>query len=109
MKFDYKRNVEGLRDNPTMPRRGRRVIPMIALSRLKLYNKGRYLLADKPDITLMINLSDLDQMMIDAKTLDAQTAGRAAKIQGDASILKQLASTQGSRSFPAQRLVEPRW
>lgn len=49
--------------------------------------------ADKPDLTLTINRSDLEQTMMGAKTLDAQIADGTAKVQGDASILKQLAST----------------
>jgi alkyl sulfatase BDS1-like metallo-beta-lactamase superfamily hydrolase len=50
-------------------------------------------LADKPDLTLTINRSDLEQTMMGAKTLEAQIADGTAKVQGDASILKQLAST----------------
>ena len=50
-------------------------------------------LADKPDLTLTINRSDLEQTMMGAKTLDAQIADGTAKVEGDASILKQLAST----------------
>jgi alkyl sulfatase BDS1-like metallo-beta-lactamase superfamily hydrolase len=50
-------------------------------------------LADKPDLTLTINRSDLEQTMMGAKTLEAQIADGTAKVEGDASILKQLAST----------------
>jgi alkyl sulfatase BDS1-like metallo-beta-lactamase superfamily hydrolase len=50
-------------------------------------------LSDKPDLTLTINRSDLEQTMMGAKTLEAQIADGTAKVQGDASILKQLAST----------------
>ena len=50
-------------------------------------------LADKPDLTLTINRSELEQTMMGAKTLEAQIADGVAKVQGDASILKQLAST----------------
>ena len=49
--------------------------------------------AAKPDLTLTINRSDLEQTMMGAKTLEAQIADGTAKVQGDASILKQLAST----------------
>ncbi len=49
--------------------------------------------ADKPDLTLTINRSDLEQTMMGAKTLEAQIADGTAKIKGDANILKQLAST----------------
>ena len=50
-------------------------------------------LADKPDLTLTINRSDLEQTMMGAKTLDAHIADGTAKVEGDASILKQLGST----------------
>jgi alkyl sulfatase BDS1-like metallo-beta-lactamase superfamily hydrolase len=44
-------------------------------------------------LTLTINRSDLEQTMMGAKTLEAQIADGSAKVQGDASILNQLAST----------------
>ena len=47
----------------------------------------------KPDLTLTINRSDLEQTMTGAKTLDAQIADGTAKVEGDIGILKQLAST----------------
>ena len=50
-------------------------------------------LADKPDLTLTINRSELEQTMMGAKTLEAQIADGVAKVQGDGSILEQLAST----------------
>jgi alkyl sulfatase BDS1-like metallo-beta-lactamase superfamily hydrolase len=50
-------------------------------------------LSDKPDLTLTINRADLEQTMIGAKTLEAQIADGTAKVEGDASLLKQLAST----------------
>ena len=50
-------------------------------------------LAPEPDLTLTINRSDLEQTMMGAKTLEAQIADGTAKVEGDASILKQLAST----------------
>jgi alkyl sulfatase BDS1-like metallo-beta-lactamase superfamily hydrolase len=50
-------------------------------------------LSDKPDLTLTINRADLEQTMIGAKTLEAQIADGTAKVEGDESILKQLAST----------------
>ncbi len=50
-------------------------------------------LADDPDLSLTINRSDLEQTMIGEKTLEAQIAEGTAKIEGDASILKKLAST----------------
>ena len=50
-------------------------------------------LADKPDLTLTINRSDLEQTMMGAKTLEAQIAAGTAKVEGDAGILTKLAST----------------
>jgi len=50
-------------------------------------------LADKPDLTLTINRSDLELTMMGVKTLEAQIADGTAKIQGDAAVLKRLAST----------------
>jgi alkyl sulfatase BDS1-like metallo-beta-lactamase superfamily hydrolase len=49
--------------------------------------------AAKPDLSLTINRSDLEQTMMGAKTLDVQIADGTAKVQGDPNILKQLAST----------------
>jgi alkyl sulfatase BDS1-like metallo-beta-lactamase superfamily hydrolase len=49
--------------------------------------------AEKPDLTLTINRSDLEQTMMGAKTLEAQIADGTAKLEGDATILKQLAAT----------------
>jgi linear primary-alkylsulfatase len=53
----------------------------------------RGVLADKPDLTLTINRSDLELTMMGAKTFEAQIADGTAKIQGNAGVLKQLAST----------------
>ena len=50
-------------------------------------------LAKNPDLTLTINRSDLEQTMMGAKTLDAQISDGTAKVEGNASILKQLAAT----------------
>ena len=49
--------------------------------------------AEKPDLTLTINRSDLEQTMMGAKTLEAQIADGIAKVEGDVGILKQLAAT----------------
>ncbi len=49
--------------------------------------------ADKADLTLTINRSDLEQTMMGAKTLEAQIAAGAAKVEGDVSILGKLAAT----------------
>lgn len=50
-------------------------------------------LADKPDLTITINRSNLEQTMMGAKTLEAQIKDGAAKVEGDVGILKMLAST----------------
>ena len=49
--------------------------------------------ASKPDLTLTINRADLEQTMMGTKSLEAQIADGTAKIDGDAGILKQLATT----------------
>lgn len=49
--------------------------------------------AENPNLTLTINRIDLEQTMMGVKTLDAQIADGTAKVQGDVTILKQLAST----------------
>jgi alkyl sulfatase BDS1-like metallo-beta-lactamase superfamily hydrolase len=49
--------------------------------------------ASNPTLTLTINRSDLEQTMMGAKTLAAQIADGTAKAEGDAGVLKQLAST----------------
>ena len=49
--------------------------------------------AQKPNLTLTINRSDLEQTMMGTKTLEAQIANGTAKVQGDASVLNQLATT----------------
>ncbi len=50
-------------------------------------------LAKKPDLTLTIKRSDLEQAMTGAKTLKAQLADGTAKAEGNTQVLKQLAST----------------
>ncbi|MCA9285268.1 MAG: MBL fold metallo-hydrolase [Phycisphaerales bacterium] len=50
-------------------------------------------LAEKPDLTLTINRSDLEQTMMGAKTLEAQIKDGTARVQGDVGILARLAST----------------
>ncbi len=49
--------------------------------------------ADKPDLTLTINRSDLELTMTGAKQLEAQIADGTCKAEGDLSILNKLAST----------------
>jgi alkyl sulfatase BDS1-like metallo-beta-lactamase superfamily hydrolase len=49
--------------------------------------------AEKADLTLTINRSDLEQTMGGVKTLEAQIADGTAKVQGDVSILSKFAAT----------------
>ncbi len=49
--------------------------------------------ADKPDLTLTINRTDLEKTMMGAKSLEAQIADGTAKAVGDLGVIKQLAST----------------
>ncbi|MGW9822354.1 linear primary-alkylsulfatase [Methylorubrum extorquens] len=49
--------------------------------------------SERPDLTLTINRSDLEQTMVGAKTLEAQIADGTAQVQGDATILARLAAT----------------
>jgi alkyl sulfatase BDS1-like metallo-beta-lactamase superfamily hydrolase len=86
------RKAEGMRFtiNLVTPDNGEKFI--VEMDNATLTNiKG--FLADKPDLTLTINRSDLELTMMGAKTLEAQVANGTAKIQGDAGVLKQLAST----------------
>ncbi len=64
----------------------------IELSNATLTNIEGFL-ADDPDLTITINRSDLEQTMMGAKTMDAQIADGTARVEGDASIVKKLAST----------------
>jgi alkyl sulfatase BDS1-like metallo-beta-lactamase superfamily hydrolase len=50
-------------------------------------------LTDEPDLTLTIDRTDLEMVMMGAKTLEEQIADGTAKLEGDASVLEQLAST----------------
>jgi len=46
-----------------------------------------------PDLTITINRSDLEQVMMGVKTLAAQIDDGTAKIEGNREVLSQLAST----------------
>ena len=86
------RKAEGMRFtvNLITPDNGEKFL--IELENATLTNiKG--FVADKPDLTLTINRSDLEQTMMGAKTLEAQIMDGTAKVEGDSAILKQLAST----------------
>jgi alkyl sulfatase BDS1-like metallo-beta-lactamase superfamily hydrolase len=50
-------------------------------------------LADEPDLTLTIDRSDLEAVMVGVKTLRAQIEDGTAKVEGNAEIIAQLAST----------------
>jgi alkyl sulfatase BDS1-like metallo-beta-lactamase superfamily hydrolase len=86
------RKAEGLRFtmNLITPDNGEKFI--VELDNATLTNIKDYL-AEKPDLTLTINRSDLEQTMMGAKTLEAQIADGTAKVQGNVGILKQLAAT----------------
>jgi alkyl sulfatase BDS1-like metallo-beta-lactamase superfamily hydrolase len=86
------RKAEGMRFtmNLVTPDNGEKFL--IELENATLTNL-RGFLAEKPDLTLTINRSDLELTMMGTKTLDAQIADGTAKIQGNVSVLKQLAST----------------
>jgi alkyl sulfatase BDS1-like metallo-beta-lactamase superfamily hydrolase len=86
------REAEGLRFtmNLVTPDNGEKFI--VELDNATLTNiKGFQ--AEKPDLTLTINRSDLEQTMMRATTLEAQIADGTAKVQGDASLLRRLAAT----------------
>jgi alkyl sulfatase BDS1-like metallo-beta-lactamase superfamily hydrolase len=86
------RKAEGLRFtiNLVTPDNGEKFL--IELENATLTNlKG--VLAEKPDLTLTINRSDLEQTMTGAKTLEAQIQDGTAKVQGDVNVLRKLAAT----------------
>jgi len=85
------RKAEGMRFtiNLITPDNGEKFI--IEMENSTLTNIEGFL-ADEPDLTITINRSDLEQTMMGAKTLDAQIADGTAKIKGDPSVLKKLAS-----------------
>ncbi len=86
------RKAEGMRFtiNLITPDNGEKFI--IELENATLTNIQGFL-ADKPDLTLTINRSDLEQTMMGATTLEAQITGGKCKAEGDLGILKKLAAT----------------
>src|SRR3974390_691029 len=86
------RKAEGMRLtlNLITPDNGEKFI--VELENATLTNIKGYL-ASNPDLALTINRSDLELTMMGTKTLEVQIADGTAKVQGDPSILKQLAST----------------
>jgi len=77
-------------DNLITPDNGEKFL--VELENATLTNIKGFLVRN-PDLTLTINRSDLEQTMMGAKTLEAQIADGTAKVEGNAVILKQLAST----------------
>ena len=65
---------------------------LVELSNATLTNIEGFL-ADDPDLTITINRTDLEAVMAGAKSLTAQIEDGTAKVTGDVSVLKQLAST----------------
>ena len=86
------RKAEGMRFtiNLITPDNGEKFI--VELENATLTNIKGFLVS-KPDLTLTINRSDLELTMMGVKNLDAQIADGIAKVEGDTSVLKQLAST----------------
>ncbi len=86
------RKAEGMRFtiNLVTPDNGEKFI--IELENATLTNIEGYQ-ADNPDLTLVINRSDLEMTMMGSVELEQQIADGTATIEGDASVLAQLAST----------------
>jgi alkyl sulfatase BDS1-like metallo-beta-lactamase superfamily hydrolase len=86
------RKAEGMRFtmNLITPDNGEKFV--VELENATLTNLQGFL-AEKPDLTLTINRSDLEQTMMGAKTLEAQIKDGTAKVEGDVSILAKLAAT----------------
>ncbi len=85
------RKVEGIEFtiNLITPDNGEKFI--VELSNATLTNVEGFL-ADDPDLTVTINRSDLEQVMMGAKTLAAQIADGTATAEGNTELLNQLAS-----------------
>lgn len=85
------RKAEGMRFtmNLITPDNGEKFV--VELDNATLTNVKGFL-SGKPDLTLTINRADLELTMIGTKSLETQIADGTAKVEGDASILKQLAS-----------------
>ncbi|WP_171188493.1 alkyl/aryl-sulfatase [Ruegeria sp. HKCCC2117] len=86
------RKAEGMRFtiNLVTPDNGEKFI--IELENATLTNIEGYQ-ANDPDLTLVINRSDLEMTMMGAVELEQQIADGTATIEGDPSVLAQLAST----------------
>ena len=86
------RKAEGMRFtiNLITPDNGEKFL--IELDNATLTNLEGFL-ADDPDLTLLINRTDLERTMIGEVELEKQIADGTAKVEGDVSVLKKLAST----------------
>ena len=86
------RKAEGMRFtiNLITPDNGEKFL--IEMENATLTNLEGFL-ADKPDLTLVINRTDLERTMTGDVELEDQIADGTAKVEGDVSVLKQLAST----------------
>ncbi len=86
------RKAEGLRFtiNLITPDNGEKFI--VEMENATLTNIAGFQ-AEKPDLTLTINRSDLEQTMMGAMSLEAQIADGTAKVVGDVSVLSKLAAT----------------
>jgi alkyl sulfatase BDS1-like metallo-beta-lactamase superfamily hydrolase len=86
------RKAEGMRFtiNLITPDNGEKFV--VEMENATLTNTPGFLAA-KPDLTMTIKRTDLEQIMSGAKTLEAQIASGAMKLDGDASVLTKLAST----------------
>lgn len=65
---------------------------VVELSNAALTNLEGFL-AEDPDLTLTINRSDLEQVMMGAKTLEAQVVAGKAKLEGDTTLLAKFGAT----------------
>jgi len=86
------RKAEGLRFtiNLITPDNGEKFV--IELENATLTNLKGFL-AEKPDLTVTINRSDLEQTMMGKKPLQAQIKDGTAKTEGDLTVLAKLAAT----------------
>ena len=65
---------------------------IVELSSATLTNIEGFL-ADDADLTITINRTDLEPVMMGVKSLESQIADGKAKVEGDASVIGKLAST----------------
>lgn len=86
------RKAEGMRFtiNLITPDNGEKFL--VELENATLTNIEGFL-SDTPDLTLVINRADLEMTMMGEVELEAQIADGTASVEGDVSVLAQLAST----------------